>query len=68
MTGNGGPVSFEVDLDGLLLLVNRLKSIRKDIWQLGNAFPSDAAGGMGQDVVQQAIEEFPQMKARLHCG
>ena len=58
MAGNSGPVSIEVDLDGLLLLVNHLKNIRKDIFELGQGGPADVVGGMGQASVQSALDAF----------
>ena len=58
MSSNSSPVSFEVDLDGLLQLVTHLKSIRKDIFELGLGGPPQIRGGMGQPIVEQALEDF----------
>jgi hypothetical protein len=56
-SGAGG-ASFEVDLDGLLLLVQHLQCISKDIFELGQGGPADVVGGMGQQSVQDALDGF----------
>ena len=49
---------ISVDLDGLLALVEHLKRIRKDVFQLGQGWPPAVAGGTGQPLVQEALDDF----------